>query len=125
MPGAGVKFAAPYSMHAPFCHSLTGSSPMHVQSAISSSLSHNDFIAAVRSQNHAESESPRVADAALPEEDRVTLSAPRVTDMSEEEVQGLLSSTLGLLSGNAGNALAAHSGLDMSRAMRLLDGLDF
>lgn len=79
-------------------------------------------MAAALGQSRSEAESPRAA--ALPEEDRVTFSTPRVTDMDDEEVQGLLSSTVGLLSGNAGDALAVHSGLDMSRAMRLLDGLD-
>ena len=98
---------------------------MYVQSVVSSAVSHNDFLAAVRGQNQAESENPRAAAAALSEEDRVTLSTPRVVDMGEEEVQSLLSSTLGMLSGNAGDALAVHSGLDMGRAMRLLDGLDF
>ena len=98
---------------------------MYVQSVVSSSVSHNDFLAAVRGQNQAESENPRAAAAALSEEDRVTLSTPRVVDMGEEEVQSLLSSTLGMLSGNAVDALAVHSGLDMGRAMRLLDGLDF
>ena len=65
---------------------------MYVQSVVSSSVSHNDFLAAVRGQNQAESENPRAAAAALSEEDRVTLSTPRVVDMGEEEVQSLLSS---------------------------------
>lgn len=95
---------------------------MHVQSVVSSSVNHNEFLAAALGQSRAESESPRAA--AQPEEDRVTFSTPRVTDMDDDEVQSLLSSTLGMLSGNAGDALAVHSGLDMSRAMRLLDGIN-
>lgn len=95
---------------------------MYVQSVVSSSVSHNDFLAATLGQSRADSENLRSAP--LPEEDRVTFSTPRVTDMNEDEVQGLLSSTLGMLSGNTGDALGVHSGLDMSRAMRLLDGLD-
>lgn len=95
---------------------------MYIQSLGSSSASHNELIAAALGQNRADSENLRSAP--LPEEDRVTFSTPRVTDMDEEEVQGLLSSTLGMLSGNMGDALGVHAGLDMSRAMRLLDGLD-
>lgn len=97
---------------------------MHMPSISATSLVRSDFTSAAQPQS--ELGTLRVPSSATnsTEEDRVTLSAPLITDMKDEDVQTLLSSTLDRFSQNAGDALSAHAGLDMSRAMRLLEGLD-
>lgn len=60
----------------------------------------------------------------LQEEDRVSLSGDRMTDMEDSDVRGLLSATLNQFTQSAGDALTVHGGLDMGRALRLLEGLE-
>lgn len=60
----------------------------------------------------------------LNDKDRITLSASIGMDMTDEELEALLNSTSEQIIADPAEALSVHSGLDLNRALRLLEGID-